>query len=118
MGIVSLGTGYLYWLHDPNGPWQTMIFTTLTLAQMGNALAIRSNSDSVFRIGFLSNRLALGAVLITVILQLAVIYSPLLHPFFHTEALTGRDLGIALLASTTVFWAIEAGKWLRRRRGP
>ncbi|MEZ4584432.1 MAG: cation-translocating P-type ATPase [Caldilineaceae bacterium] len=28
-----------YWRMDPDGPWQTMVFTTLTLAQMGNALA-------------------------------------------------------------------------------
>ncbi|MFZ1397408.1 MAG: cation-translocating P-type ATPase, partial [Candidatus Promineifilaceae bacterium] len=72
MGLVSLGIGYVYWLRDPNGPWQTMVFTTLTLAQMGNALATRSNSDSIFKIGFLSNRLMLLAVSITFVLQMAL----------------------------------------------
>ncbi|MEZ4592323.1 MAG: cation-translocating P-type ATPase [Chloroflexota bacterium] len=76
MGLVSLGIGYIYWLRDPNGPWQTMVFTTLTLAQMGNALATRSNVDSIFKIGFFSNKLMLLAVTITFVLQMALIYVP------------------------------------------
>ena len=117
MGVVSLGVGYVYWLDDPNGPWQTMVFTTLTLAQMGNALAIRSNIDSIFKIGFFSNRLMLGAVLLTFVLQLALIYVPFLQDFFSTVALPLNDLLIALAASSVVFIAVEIEKWIRRSRG-
>ncbi|KAA3664530.1 MAG: ATPase, partial [Chloroflexi bacterium] len=117
MGAVSLGVGYVYWLQDPNGPWQTMVFTTLTLAQMGNALAIRSNIDSIFSIGFFSNKLMLGAVLLTFLLQLALIYVPFLQNFFSTEALPLNDLLIALAASSVVFFAVEIEKWVRRQRG-
>ena len=117
MGIVSLGIGYFYWLEDPNGPWQTMVFTTLTLAQMGNALAIRSNVDSIFTIGFLSNKLMLGAVLLTFLLQMALVYVPFLQTFFRTEALPLNDLLTALAASSVVFIAVEVEKWVRRRRG-
>lgn len=117
MGTVSLGVGYVYWLQDPNGPWQTMVFTTLTLAQMGNALAIRSNIDSIFSIGFFSNKLMLGAVLLTFLLQLALIYVPFLQNFFSTEALPLNDLLIALAASSVVFFAVEIEKWVRRQRG-
>lgn len=117
MGFVSLGIGYIYWLQDPNGPWQTMVFTTLTLAQMGNALAIRSNVDSIFTIGFLSNRLMLGAVLLTFLLQMALIYVPFLQEFFSTEALPLTDLLFALAASITIFVAVEIEKWVRRQRG-
>jgi len=117
MGAVSLGVGYVYWLQDPNGPWQTMVFTTLTLAQMGNALAIRSNIDSIFKIGFFSNKLMLSAVLVTFLLQLALIYVPFLQNFFSTEALSLNDLLIALVASSVVFFAVEIEKWMRRQRG-
>ncbi len=117
MGVVSLGLGYVYWLQDPNGPWQTMVFTTLTLAQMGNALAIRSNIDSIFKIGFFSNKLMVVAVLITFVLQLALIYTPFLQKFFSTEALSLNDLLIALAASSVVFIAVEIEKWVRRSRG-
>ncbi len=115
MGLVSLGIGYVYWLQDPNGPWQTLLFSTLTLAQMGNALAIRSNQDSIFSIGFFSNKLMVLAVLMTFVLQLALIYVPFLQKFFRTEALSFRDLMIALAASSVVFIAVEIEKWVRRR---
>ena len=116
MGLVSLGIGYAYWLQDPNGPWQTLTFTTLTLAQMGNALAIRSNRDSIFSIGLFSNRLMVLAVLMTFVLQLGLVYVPFLQKFFSTEPLTFRDLMIALAASSVVFIAVEIEKWVQRRR--
>jgi Ca2+-transporting ATPase len=116
MGIASLGVGYMGWRADSGGSWQTMVFTTLTLAQMGNALAIRSSHDSLFTIGLFSNRAMLGAVILTFVLQLAVIYIPLLQDFFNTQALTPFVLGICLVLSTVVFWAAEVEKWFLRRK--
>jgi Ca2+-transporting ATPase len=111
-----LGVGFRAWSNDPDGAWQTMVFTTLTLAQMGNALAIRSSRDSLFRIGLLSNPSMLGAVLLTFVLQLAVIYLPFLQQAFNTKALSAGELAISLVMSTVVFWSVEIGKWLSRRR--
>ena len=116
MGFVSLGLGYAYWLRDPGGPWQTVVFTTLTLAQMGNALAIRSNIDSAFAIGLFSNRLMVLAVLLTFVLQLALIYVPFLQTFFKTTALSPGDLFLSLAASSVIFVAVELEKWVRRRK--
>ncbi|WP_420644761.1 calcium-translocating P-type ATPase, PMCA-type [Candidatus Leptofilum sp.] len=110
MGLISLGVGYLYWRQDPEGPWQTMVFTTLTLAQMGNALATRSNIDSIFKIGFFSNRLMLLAVSVTFILQMMLIYVPFLRTFFETDPLPLPDLLIALATSLVVFAAVEISK--------
>jgi Ca2+-transporting ATPase len=61
-----------------------MLFTNLTLAQMGNALAVRSNKDSLFKIGLLSNKPLLGAVSLTFLLQLAVTYLLALQMVFGT----------------------------------
>ena len=116
MGIISLGIGYVYWLDDPNGVWQTMVFTTLVLAQMGNALAIRSNTESVFKIGLFSNRLMVISIATTFILQLILIYLPLAQQFFNTKPLTLQDLAIAFLVSLVVFFAVEIEKWIRRIR--
>jgi Ca2+-transporting ATPase len=114
MGFISLAVGYVYWLDDPQGVWQTMVFTTLVLAQMGNALATRSNTESAFKIGLFSNRLMVIAISTTFILQLALIYIPLFQRFFYTEPLSARDLIIALLVSLVVFIAVEIEKWIRR----
>lgn len=114
MGLVSLGMGFWAW-SGGRQDWQTMVFTTLTLSQMGNALAIRSRRDSLFQIGLFSNRALLGAVLLTFALQMAVVYVPFLQGLFNTVSLPPVDLAISLALSTVVFWAIELEKWWLRR---
>ena len=114
MGLVSLIVGYWYWaIGHPY--WQTMVFTTLTLSQMGNALAIRSQRESLFKIGLLSNRAMLSAVLLTFVLQMAVVYVPFFQSIFQTGPLALGDLLVSLLLSTVVFWGVEIQKWLIRR---
>jgi Ca2+-transporting ATPase len=97
--------------------WQTMVFTVLTLSQMAHVLAIRSETESLWRLGLGSNRPLLGAVLLTFALQMATIYVPALNPVFKTEALSLVELLICLGASAVVFLAVEMEKaWLRRCR--
>ena len=114
-GLVALGVGYWAWSQG-NPAWVTMVFMTLTLSQMGNALAIRSDRESLFRIGLLSNRPLLGAVLLTFALQLAVTYVPFLQGIFRTQALTAPELLVSLAASSIVFIFSEVWKALLRRR--
>ncbi len=116
MGVVSLAVGYIGWRMDPNGPWQTMVFTTLVLAQMGNALAIRSNRLSIFQIGIFSNKLMVYAVLSTFVLQILLIYLQPLQKIFNTESITATQFLICLLSSMIVFVIIEMHKWFIRRR--
>ncbi|MFQ6057709.1 MAG: cation-translocating P-type ATPase [Anaerolineae bacterium] len=116
IGLASLGMGFWAW-RSAHPTWQTMVFTTLTLSQMGHALAIRSGRDSLFTIGLLSNKALLGAVLLTLILQLAVVYVPFLQGFFRTVALGPMELAISLTLSTVVFWGVELEKWWLRRQG-
>ena len=101
-------------LGDPH--WQTMVFTVLCFAQMGNALAVRSDSESLFTQGIFSNIYLLGAVLITLVLQLAIIYVPVLQPIFKTEAMTAAELAIVVVVSSSVFWLVEAEKLIKRKR--
>ena len=116
MGLVSLLVGWIAWSAG-NPAWQTLVFTTLTLSQMGHVLAIRSDRDSLFTIGFWSNKPLLGAVLLTFLLQMAVTYVPFLQEVFKTRALSPLELTIALALSTVVFWGVELEKWWIRRRG-
>lgn len=97
-------------------PWQSMVFTTLALLQLGNAVAVRSERESVFRLGLMSNLPLTVAVLGTLVVQLALVYVPALQPIFVTEALSPLQLGIVLAASTLGFAAVEAEKWVNRRR--
>jgi Ca2+-transporting ATPase len=109
MGLVSLGIGL--WGYTTDNPyWQTMVFTTLTLSQMGHALSIRSSRDSLFRIGLMSNKPMLGAVLLTFVLQLLITYVPFGQQLFGIQALPLPYLVISLLLSTVIFWAVEVEK--------
>jgi Ca2+-transporting ATPase len=114
MGLISLALGLSYWkAGDP--AWQTVIFTTLTYSQMFLALGVRSERESIFTIGFLSNPANLAAVLMTLILQLAVVYLPFVQAVFKTVPLAGLDLAICLSLSSLPLWAIEIQKWWIRR---
>lgn len=115
MGLIPLLIGYGYWQANHPG-WQTMVFTTLTLLQMGNVLALRSRQTSLFHLGLWSNKPLVYAVLLTFVLQMAVIYSPFFRLVFKTVALGWQDMIVALSISTAVFWCVELQKWVQRRR--
>ncbi len=116
MGLVSLLLGWWHWRIAPaeEDIWRTMVFTVLTFSQMGNALAVRSYRDSLLRIGLFSNLPLLGAILLTAVAQMAVIYLPALQNIFSTAALTAGQLITCVLLSTVVFAAVELRKWLTR----
>ena len=59
---------------------------------------------------------AVGAVVATVILQLAVVYVPFLQRIFTTRSLGVWDLAVAFALSSSIFVAVEGAKWWRRRR--
>ncbi len=96
--------------------WQTMVFTVLCLSQMGNAFSIRSERQSFFSLGVFSNMSMMSAVLLTFVLQMAVIYVPVFNTIFKTAPLSLFELTITLLISTVVFIAVETEKWWLRRK--
>ncbi len=102
---------------DAGWHWQTMVFTTLSLLQLGHALAVRSERTSTFRLGLRSNLPLALAVIGTFFVQLALIYVPALQPIFVTEALGAPELVVVLVASTAAFVAVELEKLVLRRRG-
>ena len=114
MGLLSLGLGYAYW-RAASPHWQTMVFTSLTFAQMAHILVIRSERVSLFKLGLRSNTLLLAAVALTIVLQLAVVYLPFLQQVFQTSALPAKDLVLCVLLSSTVAAAVEIAKWLGHR---
>jgi Ca2+-transporting ATPase len=96
--------------------WQTIVFNLLCISQMANLLSIRSENQSLFKIGLLSNKPLLGAVLLTLALQLTVTYVPALHPIFKTQSLTFPEfLGVGAAASI-IFFAVELEKLITARR--
>jgi Ca2+-transporting ATPase len=115
MAFVTLGTQAWAYFND-NPRWQTMVFTVLSLAQIGHVMAIRSDNEFIFRKGFFSNRPLIGAVLLTFVLQLGIIYLPFANSIFRTQPLALSELLICIVISAIVFHAVEVEKWIKRRR--
>jgi P-type Ca2+ transporter type 2C len=115
MGSVTLGTQL--WGAHAGYHWRSMTFSVLALSQMGHVLAIRSEDASLFRLGLWSNPALLGAVVVTLVLQLAILYVPGLTTVFGTQPLTGFELFLTLALSSIVFVAVEIEKWVKRKGG-
>jgi len=112
MAATCLGVGYWFWqLGQPS--WQTILFTTLVFAQLAHVLAVRTGRIPLLKAGLLSNPAALGAVLLSLALQLAVIYLPPLQEVFRTVSLTPTQLLLCFFLGSLVFWVVEAEKWFR-----
>jgi Ca2+-transporting ATPase len=112
-GLSILSQAWAYFSGSPH--WQTVVFTVLTLSQLVHVLAIRSDTESLLTRGLASNLPLLGAVLLTLALQLAVIYVPFAQPIFHTAPLSLAELAVCLALPLVVLVAIELEKWLARR---
>lgn len=96
---------------------RTIGFMVLALGQIFHVMAIHAGDrESFFRIGFGKNRILLGAVISTFLLQLAVIYLPFMQSTFETSALSLTELVITLGLASVILFAVEIEKSLRRQR--
>ena len=119
VGLLMAGVCLLIqaWaLHEDSAHAQTMVFTVLTLSQLGQVMALRSEEQSLFSLGLFTNKPLLGAFVLTVALQMATIYVPTFNTIFKTEPLPTFELVLCLVASSVVFIAVEVQKWVLRRQ--
>ncbi len=96
--------------------WKTMVFTTLCLAQMGHAMAVRSDRRLTLEMVPWSNPFVLAAVLVTTLLQLLLIYLAPLRSFFGTHLISPQELIICLGFSSLLFVWVEMEKVCHRWR--
>ena len=117
-GIVNIGLMALAHQYFPEH-WKAMVFTSLCIAQMGHAIAVRSNNRLTLEVDLFSNPYLLWAVTVTTGLQLALLYVPFLQDFFGTQPLTITELLICLGFSTSLFVWVELEKlfirWYKSR---
>ncbi len=114
IGAIALGVAI--WYHEAGNPsWQSMLFTTLAFLQLGQAFAIRSLHESLWKVGPGSNPLLLAIAGVVLSLQLAALYTPL-GDFLQVQPLAPADLLVAAAAGVSLFTVIEVGKALTRAR--
>lgn len=82
---------------------------------MFNALACRSEKQSIFSVGFFSNRMFNIAVGGSIVAQLFVVYVPFFQSIFQTEALSVYEMLKIVMVTSSVFWVDEIKKFLRSK---
>ncbi|MCC2669519.1 MAG: calcium-translocating P-type ATPase, PMCA-type [Armatimonadetes bacterium] len=94
---------------------QTLAFGTLAFAQLAHAFNCRSSRYSLITLGLWSNPTLIGAVVLSALVQLLVLHTPVGNRIFHTAPLGGRDLLVAALLSGSPLLFGEIRKLFRSK---
>jgi Ca2+-transporting ATPase len=95
---------------------RTIAFTVLAFTQMFEVMAIHAGDRaSFFRTRFKGNQLLFWAVISTFILQLLVVFTPILQTLFDTAPLTLTQMIVTFIAGSVVLFAVEIEKVVIRR---
>lgn len=117
---MTLSTlGFFVWRLSSGVPFelvQTETFTVLAACQWFNVLNCESETRSSLRFGLVRNKWLLGGLSLGILLQAAVIYSPVLNKLFHTTPIPLGDYPAIILAASLVLWVEEIRKFLARGR--
>src|SRR5262245_885209 len=92
---------------------QTMAFTTLVFFSLFTVFYARSDELSAFA-GLFSNKWLWAAVLLSLLLQVAVIYVPFLQQAFSTTSLSFGDWLRCAAVASSVLWLRELSKMVTR----
>ncbi|MDD2903282.1 MAG: HAD-IC family P-type ATPase [Syntrophales bacterium] len=112
--------GYLQVMGDPELSLtraQTMVFVTLVLAELVRAYNCRSDYYSVFSVGLFSNRLLIGATILSLLMMVAVVQAPPLAGLFHAVPLSWKEWLFAAFLAGLLFPVLEITKWVMRQIG-
>lgn len=120
VGAITLAAYWLgeYVLSDPtvaDGTANTMTFATLVFGELTRAFAVRSETRSIFSIGVFSNSAMNKAFLVSLALQLAVLFIPFLQEIFKVQSLTGIEWVIVILLSLVPLIVSELTKAFRSK---
>jgi Ca2+-transporting ATPase len=96
---------------------ETMAFVTLSLCELFRAFTCRSERLSLFQIGLFSNPYLVWAVLISILLLVATVFVPFLHPIFNTHALSLTEWEVVISLALIPAASEELTKWYLRRKG-
>jgi Ca2+-transporting ATPase len=115
--MTAAGVALSTWAEATGRPWQSMLFASLALAQLGVAVSTRSALVPLWRMHWSTNPMLGWAVAASAALTLAGLYLPPLAELLHTTPLSGTELAAALLAALPPTLVFETLKGWRRRHG-
>ena len=94
---------------------QTMSFVVLSGSQLILSLSMRSEKESVFKVGIFKNKKLLGAILVGILLQISIISIAPLAKIFNVFSLTLKDWIFVSLLAMIPFSFFEILKLFRKK---
>jgi len=104
----------LFYENESIAAARTAAFMVLACSQLFHAFNCRSNTESIFKLGFFSNPKLILAVGVSLFLQIIITELPFSHAVFKTTDLGWHDWGLIFILSSFPLWAMEIVKMLRR----
>ena len=105
-------SGVWEFVNSPDG--MTMAFLTMSMAEIFHSFNLRSRRKSIFTIKS-QNKFLWGAMLVSILLTLAVIYIPFLSNAFDLETISLTEYLVSILISLTVIPIVELVKFFQRK---
>jgi len=112
--------GYFYYR-----PWEsayqltearTQLLTAMILMELANAIAARSLKYPVLKVGVFKNKFLWYAILLSMALQMVVLYTPGVQAIFGVSSPEPLDWAFAILFTVIVFGSLETGKYIAYKR--
>ena len=93
----------------------TMSLAGIIATQIGNVFACKTDKESLFKVGFLSNRLVLLGIASELLIISVLIYTPFFQRIFGLAPIGLKDWGFLFAFTPFLFLMEEARKWIVRR---
>jgi Ca2+-transporting ATPase len=106
---------YLLW-HAGDEAWQTVLFTSIAFAELAGSFAMRSERVSLRRLGPFTNRALVGAVALTVALQILLVVVPFARDLIGLEPLAAGHWLLVVALAIAYLGVVEIDKAIHRRR--
>lgn len=111
-GMAMATTGAVYVLAT------TMTHAAVVTTQIGNGFAQRTNRESIFKVGFFSNRFLIWGIVIELVVINILIYVEPFQSIFEHGPISGMDWVVLLALAPVLLVADEIRKFFLRRREP
>ncbi len=105
---------FFHYLPEGVDKARTAAFVTMAFFQLWNVLNMRSLSSSVFSIGLFTNKYVIISLIFSVGLTVAMVHTAIGQKLFSLEPLSIVEWSVIALISSSVFWASEAWKLVRK----
>jgi Ca2+-transporting ATPase len=99
--LMAAGVLFLFYRFLPEGNTiaRTIAFTSIVMLEMVRVTMIRSQ----YKLSFFSNLYLIGAIIISVLLQVGVVYMPVMNIVFKTTALSLHHWGYMVAVMAVIF---------------